>query len=28
VVVHSGSGLIANFVKKIPLYIRWVKSAS
>jgi hypothetical protein len=25
VVVHSGSSLIANLVKKIPLYIRWVK---
>jgi len=25
VVVHSGSSLIANLVKKLPLYIRWVK---
>jgi hypothetical protein len=25
VVVHSGSSLIANLVKKIPLFIRWVK---
>jgi len=25
VVVHSGSSLIANLVKKIPLYVRWVK---
>ena len=25
VVVHSGSSLIANLVKKIPLFIRWVQ---
>jgi hypothetical protein len=25
VVVHSGSSLIANLVKKIPLFVRWVK---
>jgi hypothetical protein len=25
VVVHSGSSLIANLVKKLPLFIRWVK---
>jgi hypothetical protein len=25
VVVHSGSSLIANLVKKLPLYIRWVQ---
>ena len=25
VVVHSGSSLIANLVKKFPLFIRWVK---
>jgi hypothetical protein len=24
VVVHSGSSLIANLIKKIPLYVRWV----
>ena len=24
IVVHSGSGLIANLIKKIPLYVRWV----
>jgi hypothetical protein len=24
IVVHSGSSLIANLIKKIPLYIRWV----
>jgi hypothetical protein len=25
VVVHSGSSLIANLIKKLPLFIRWVK---
>jgi len=25
VVVHSGSSLIANLIKKIPLFVRWVK---
>ncbi|MSQ66362.1 MAG: DUF1566 domain-containing protein [Limnohabitans sp.] len=24
VVVHSGSSLIANLIKKLPLYVRWV----
>jgi hypothetical protein len=24
IVVHSGSALIANLIKKIPLYVRWV----
>ena len=24
IVVHSGSSLIANLIKKIPLYVRWV----
>ncbi len=25
VVVHSGSSLIANLIKKLPLFVRWVK---
>ncbi|NBW54802.1 MAG: DUF1566 domain-containing protein, partial [Betaproteobacteria bacterium] len=25
VVVNTESGLIANFIKKLPLYVRWVR---
>jgi hypothetical protein len=24
-VVNTESGLIANFIKKLPLYVRWVR---